>query len=138
MEVLGLLLRVACVFGLLFLALHLLRRMNGLKTARRASPMQVLGSTRIGKGAALTVVRIGDSDYVLGVTDHTVTLITPATPTAEPARARGRHRPRRGRRRSPRPAGAPTSRPPSAPGSVPGWEAHPANRSRCRPLLPSS
>lgn len=84
MEVVGLLLRVACVFGLLFLALHLLRRTNGIKNARRASVLQVLGSTRIGKGAALTVVRIGDSDYVLGVTDHAVTLIAPATPTAEP------------------------------------------------------
>ena len=85
MEVVGLLLRVACVFSLLFLSLHLLRRVNGLKTARRAAALQVLGSTRLGKGAALTVVRIGDSEYVLGVTDHSVTLIAPATSVAAAA-----------------------------------------------------
>lgn len=81
-EVFGLLLRVACVFALLFAVLAVLKRLDGARGARRTSPMQVLGSTRIGKGAALTVVRIGEEEFVLGVTDHTVSLITGAPPAA--------------------------------------------------------
>lgn len=84
MELLGLLLRVALVFALLFAVLAVLRRTEGFRASRRVNPVQVLGSTRVGKGAALTMVRIGASEYVLGVTDHSVTLITPATPVAEP------------------------------------------------------
>ncbi|MCW2779137.1 MAG: Flagellar biosynthesis protein FliO, partial [Frankiales bacterium] len=85
MVVLGLLLRVACVFALLFAVLAVLKRTEGFRAARRTNPVQVLGSTRVGKGAALTMVRIGDAEYVLGVTDHSVTLITPATPVEQPA-----------------------------------------------------
>lgn len=81
-EAFGLLLRVGCVFALLFAVLAVLKRTDGFRAARRTSPMQVLGSTRIGKGAALTVVRIGEAEYVLGVTDHTVSLITGAPPSA--------------------------------------------------------
>ncbi len=58
--------------------LTVLKRTEGFRAARRTNPVQVLGSTRIGKGASLTMVRIGDAEYVLGITDHSVTLITPA------------------------------------------------------------
>lgn len=77
MHALGLVARVACVFGLLALVLYVLRRTDAVRSTRRTGLLQVLGTTRVGKGAALTVVRIGEAEYVLGVTDHNVTLLTP-------------------------------------------------------------
>lgn len=82
MHALGLLLRVGCVFALLFAVLHVLKRTDGLKT-RRTGLLQVVGSTRLGKGAAVTVVRMGEAEYLLGVTDHAVTLLTSQPATAE-------------------------------------------------------
>jgi len=68
------LLKTAMVFGLLGVTLYVLRRTNGLKA--RSSLLEVRGSTRLGKGATLTAVRIDGRDLLLGVTDHTVTLLT--------------------------------------------------------------
>ncbi|MCU1691761.1 MAG: hypothetical protein JWM64_852 [Frankiales bacterium] len=82
MQVLGLLLRVGCVFALLFVVLHVLKRTDGFKN-KRAGLLQVVGSTRLGKGAAVTVVRMGDAEYLLGVTDHAVTLLTSQAVAAE-------------------------------------------------------
>jgi flagellar biogenesis protein FliO len=90
MHVLGLVARVGGVFGLLGLVLYVLRRTDAVRSTRRTGLLQVLGTTRVGKGAALTVVRIGDAEYVLGVTDHAVTLLTPTPVTStapEPATA---------------------------------------------------
>jgi hypothetical protein len=82
MHVLGLVARVGGVFGLLALVLYVLRRTDAVRGTRRSGLLQVLGTTRVGKGAALTVVRIGDAEYVLGVTDHAVTLLTPTPVTS--------------------------------------------------------
>jgi flagellar biogenesis protein FliO len=77
------LLKTLMVFGLLGVTLLVLRRSNGLKA--RSGMLEVRGSTRLGKGATLTAVRVDGRDLLLGVTDHTVTLLTSeqAAPEAE-------------------------------------------------------
>ncbi|MCW2665424.1 MAG: hypothetical protein JWN57_386 [Frankiales bacterium] len=88
MDGLSLLARVLCVFALLGLVLWALRRTDGRRTgAKRTADVQVLGSARLGKGAALTVVRVGGAEYVLGVTEQSVTLLAPgpAAPAQAPA-----------------------------------------------------
>lgn len=85
MDPLSLLGRAVAVFLLLGITLWLLRRTDGLKKLRRsATPLEVLGSARLGKGASVALVRIGDNDYALGVTDQAVSLLTEAELTDEP------------------------------------------------------
>lgn len=77
MDVLGLLLRAVVVFGLLGLTLWAVRRVDrGRAGARSGAAVQVLDSTRVGKGASVAVVRIGTQAYALGVTEHGVSLLT--------------------------------------------------------------
>ena len=70
------LVKVVLVFGLLALVLWVLKRTDGLGARAKNGLLEVRGSTRLGKGAALTVVRVDGKDLLLGVTDHTVTLLT--------------------------------------------------------------
>lgn len=76
MEAAVVLLKVALVFGLLAFVLWVLKRTDGLGARAKNSLLEVRGSTRLGKGAALTIVRVDGKDLLLGVTDHTVTLLT--------------------------------------------------------------
>jgi len=77
MELLVLLGRAALVFGLLALTLWLVRRTDGGRRLQRAAgPLEVVSSTRLGKGASLALVRIGATTYALGVTEHAVSLLT--------------------------------------------------------------
>jgi flagellar protein FliO/FliZ len=76
MSTLVLLLKIALVFGLLALVLWVLKRTDGLGARAKNGLLEVRGSTRLGKGAALTVVRLDGKDLLLGVTDHTVTLLS--------------------------------------------------------------
>lgn len=78
MDVVGALARVLLVFGLLAVVLVVLKRTGGVG-AKRAGAMQVVASARLAKGAALTVVRLDGREYVLGVTEHTVTLLQDQT-----------------------------------------------------------
>ena len=79
MEVLGLLARAALVFGLLGLTLYVVRRVDaGRSSGRGGAVVQVLATQRLAKGASLAVVRIGEATYALGVTEHTVQMLTPA------------------------------------------------------------
>lgn len=83
-------------------ALWLVKRADRFGGARKAGALQVLGSARVGKGATVTIVRIGDAEYALGVTDGQVNLLTRTETTGaaepEPAatvqRAAGTPRPR--------------------------------------------
>lgn len=88
---LGLGARVLCVFALLAVVLWVLKRTNGLGAGRRATPLQVLSTTRLGKSATLSVVRVHDEEYVLGVTGSGVTVVSarprPAEQTASADRA---------------------------------------------------
>jgi flagellar biogenesis protein FliO len=70
------LLKVGLVFGLLAVVLFVLKKTNGLGGRARGGLLEVRGSTRLGKGATLTAVRVDGRDLLLGVTDHTVTLLT--------------------------------------------------------------
>jgi flagellar biogenesis protein FliO len=86
------LVKTGMVFGLLAAVLFVLKKTDGLGGRARGGLLEVRGSTRLGKGAALTVVRVDGKDLLLGVTDHTVTLLTSeAAPveTAEPVRRTG-------------------------------------------------
>lgn len=74
MDVVGALARVLLVFGLLAVVLVVLKRTGGVG-AKRTGAMQVVASARLAKGAALTIVRLDGREYVLGVTEHTVTLL---------------------------------------------------------------
>src|SRR5689334_8515825 len=80
------------VFGLLAAVLFVLKKTDGLGGRARGGLLEVRGTTRLGKGASLTAVRVDGKDLLLGVTDHTVTLLTSeAAPveTAEPVRRTG-------------------------------------------------
>lgn len=81
--------RLAGVFALLGAVLWVLKRTGGVGARRRGTPLQVLSTTRLGKTATLSVVRVHDEEYVLGVTGHGVTVVSsrPA-PAAEPATVR--------------------------------------------------
>ena len=79
MEVLGLLARAALVFGLLGLTLYVVRKVDaGRSSGRGGAVVQVLATQRLAKGASLAVVRIGEATYALGVTEHSVQMLTPA------------------------------------------------------------
>ncbi|MBC7677807.1 MAG: flagellar biosynthetic protein FliO [Pseudorhodobacter sp.] len=84
MSALLLLVKVACVFGLLALVLWVLRRTDGLGAKVRGGDLEVRSTTRLGKGAAITLLRVDGHDLVLGVTDHTVTLLTRTPSSDEP------------------------------------------------------
>ncbi len=93
MTTLGMVLRLVCVFALLALVLWVLKRTGGAGARRRGTPLQVLSTTRLGKAATLSVVRVHDEEYVLGVTGHAVTVVS-SRPAATPAEPTGERRPR--------------------------------------------
>src|SRR5919109_3870180 len=77
-EMLGrLLLALAVVFGLMWVAARGLRRFSGPGRAIRADAIRVdvLARRGLGKRASVTVVQIGGQGLVLGVTDQTVRLL---------------------------------------------------------------
>jgi hypothetical protein len=83
------LLKTGMVFGLLAGVLFVLKKTDGLGGKARGGLLEVRGSTRVGKGATVTAVRVDGRDLLLGVTDHTVTLLTSETSAVEaPAAAR--------------------------------------------------
>jgi flagellar protein FliO/FliZ len=68
-------LSLAAVLGVLWLAARLLRQ----GTAGRADGVvEVLARQQVGRGAAVTVVRVADRALVLGVTEQGVSLLTDA------------------------------------------------------------
>lgn len=79
------LVKIGMVFGLLAAVLFVLKKTDGLGGRARGSLLEVRGSTRLGKGATLTAVRVDGRDLLLGVTDHTVTLLTSEPAPEEPA-----------------------------------------------------
>ena len=92
MSALLVLVKTGMVFGLLAAVLFVLKKTDGLGGRARGGLLEVRGSTRLGKGASITAVRVDGKDLLLGVTDHTVTLLTSeAAPVeiAEPVRRTG-------------------------------------------------
>jgi len=89
LDALVVLLKIGMVFGLLAAVLVVLKRTDGLGARARGGLLEVRGSTRVGKGATLTAVRVDGRDLLLGVTEHTVTLLAsePAPAAEAPAPA---------------------------------------------------
>lgn len=96
MDALALLARVLLVAALLVGVLLVLRRTQGHGRAqRRGGTLQVRTSARVGKGATVAVVRLDGRELLLGVTDHTVTLLadTPVVDDEPPAAPDDTHAP---------------------------------------------
>ncbi len=77
------LVKTGMVFGLLAGVLFVLKKTDGLGGRQRGGLLEVRGSTRLGKGATLTAVRVDGRDLLLGVTDHSVTLLTSSDAAVE-------------------------------------------------------
>jgi len=94
-SVIGTLVKVAATFGLLFLTLKLVGRFYGTNRAVRtrsgapARAVEIVGRTTIGRNASVTVVRMGERCFALGVTEQKVNLLTEVeidlTPPPPPA-----------------------------------------------------
>jgi flagellar protein FliO/FliZ len=86
LSTLALLLRLvvslAIVFGLMAGCAALLRRsgMGGPSAKRRGLPVEVLARHTRGRRASVAVIRTGGRGLVLGITDHTVTLLAEGDP----------------------------------------------------------
>ena len=90
---LRLLLSLTVVLGLLALAAKAARSGGfGSGTRRTNAPVAVLARHGLAKSASVVVVRAADRALVLGVTDHSISLLAEVdpsameTPTSEPAR----------------------------------------------------
>jgi flagellar biogenesis protein FliO len=83
-NIVGAIIKVALVFGLLWVTLRVVARLNGPKmggaVGRRrdpvARPVEVLGRSPLGRSASVSVVRLGDRCFALGVTEQNVNLLT--------------------------------------------------------------
>jgi flagellar protein FliO/FliZ len=79
-----LLIKVGFVFGLLFATLRVVGKLYGPGgRAGRSKPgqvVEVLGRQSIGRNADVTVVSFGDRTLVLGVTEHSVNVVTELEP----------------------------------------------------------
>lgn len=88
MGVAGMLVKVAVVFGLLFITLRVVGKLHlggGTKISARkdGAVVQVLGRQSLGRNADVTVVAFGDRTLVLGVTEHNVNVVTELAPENE-------------------------------------------------------
>ncbi|MFN3218129.1 MAG: flagellar biosynthetic protein FliO [Acidimicrobiales bacterium] len=83
MEFVDTLVRIAVVFGLLFLTLRLLSRTRGLRVdARRAgvrAPLEIVDKVRVGRTSSVVTMRVGDRTLLLGVTEHQLTTLADVT-----------------------------------------------------------
>lgn len=96
LSIIGAVVKVALVFGLLYVTLRVVARLNGgrqgaLRGAGRT--VEVLARSPLSRGAALVVARIGERCLALGVTDHSVTVLgdveVGSLPLAEPSWTQG-------------------------------------------------
>ena len=79
---LRLVISLVVVFGLMAGCASLMRRsgMGGPSTKRRGLPVEVLARHSLGRRASVAVIRAGGRGLVLGITDHTVTLLAEGDP----------------------------------------------------------
>ncbi len=74
---LGLLARLLLSLGVVLALMWLAARMvRGTLAGRSGGTIEVLARQQLGRGAALTVVRIADRALVIGVTEHSVSLLS--------------------------------------------------------------
>ena len=80
------LIKVAFVFGLLFVTLRVVGKLyNGggakiMGGRHDGAVIQVIGRQSIGRNADVTVVTLGDRTLVLGVTEHNVSMVAELDP----------------------------------------------------------
>ena len=83
MDLFETLVRIAVVFGLLFVTLRLLSRTRGLRVdARRAgvrAPLEIVDKVRVGRTSSVVTMRVGDRTLLLGVTEHQLTTLADVT-----------------------------------------------------------
>ena len=83
-DVVGSIVKVVLIFGLLWLTLRFVGRLNGAPRGpmvgrRRAAaprPVEVIGRSALGRSSSVAVVRLGDRCFALGVTEQQVRLLT--------------------------------------------------------------
>ena len=83
-DVVGSIVKVVLIFGLLWLTLRFVGRLNGAPRGpvvgrRRAAaprPVEVIGRSPLGRTSSVAVVRLGDRCFALGVTEQQVRLLT--------------------------------------------------------------
>ena len=72
-----LILSLAVVIGLMWIAANVLRKRGFAGVASRRGPqgpqLELLSRRPLGRNASIAVVRVGDQSFLLGVTDHQVT-----------------------------------------------------------------
>jgi flagellar biosynthetic protein FliO len=83
MDILRQSLAVALVFALLWLALWLLRKRNGIRIGLLAAPpgrgpLESLGRLALGPQHALHVVRAGEKELILAIHPHGITVLRDA------------------------------------------------------------
>ena len=97
-NVLGAIIKVALTFGLLFLTLKLVARVNGRGLRVRTSagaprPVELVGRTSLGRSASVALVRMGERCFALGVTEQKVNVLSEVeidlTPPPPPAGTQG-------------------------------------------------
>lgn len=77
-SVLGAVVKVALVFGLLYVTLRVVARINGGRAGAfrgAGRTVEVLARSPLSRTAAVVVARIGDRCLALGVTDHSVNVL---------------------------------------------------------------
>lgn len=83
MDLFETLVRIAVVFGLLFVTLRLLSRTRGMRVdARRTgarAPIEIVDKVRVGRASSVVTMRVGDRTLVLGVTEHQLTTLADVT-----------------------------------------------------------
>lgn len=86
LDLLSSLIKVAVVFGLLFVTLKVLakqqgrgRRAGGRATRPTAALVEVLDQSRLGRSASVVTVRVGERAFLLGVTDEHVSSLAELT-----------------------------------------------------------
>lgn len=83
------LLKVAVVFGLLFITLRVVGKLHSgggggrMSLRKDGAVVQVLGRQSLGRNADVTVVAFGDRTLVLGVTEHNVNVVTELAPQTD-------------------------------------------------------
>ena len=84
LNVVGTLIKVAITFGLLFVTLRVVGRLNGSRPrlgsgggrgARVERPVELVARSSLGRSASVAIVRLGQRCFALGVTDQHINLI---------------------------------------------------------------
>ena len=80
-DVVGSIVKVAATFGLLFVTLRVVGRLNGTRPRaggranRQHRPVELVARSSLGRSASVAVVRLGERCFALGVTEQHINLL---------------------------------------------------------------